>query len=216
MTLSVRWLSQSCFQLLTPDRCVYLDPGSVDEGLELPKADLILVTHHHRDHVRRGTVLRLTGDDTLAVGTKKARGKLGARKVIINPGESVDVKGVAIKAVHAYNPPGSTGFLTYHKKGVGVGYVLTIDGKRVYHAGDTGLIDEMNSFGPVDLALLPIGGKFTMDIDEAVEAVKRIGPRAVVPMHMLKADPQEFKDLVEGSSSTKVKVLGPGEAMAYE
>ncbi|WP_019177008.1 MBL fold metallo-hydrolase [Methanomassiliicoccus luminyensis] len=216
MALTIKHLSRSCFQLRTPDRCVYFDPGPLGRGLGLPKADLILVTHHHWDHVLRGTVARLTGADTLAVGTEKSRRKLGPRRIIINPGESVDVKGIAINAVHAYNSSGSRR-ITYHRKGAGVGYVISMGGKTIYHAGDTGLIEEMSSLGGIDIAFLPIGGKFTMDIGEAAEAVERIRPRIVVPMHMLKADPLEFKELVEKRApTTAVRVLRPGEEMALE
>lgn len=93
--------------------------------------------------------------------------------------------------------------------------MLEMEGCRIYHAGDTGLIEGMRSLGRVDVAFLPIGGKFTMDIDEAVEAVRWISPSVVVPMHMLKADPEEFKEKVERTTMASVKVLSAGESMTH-
>jgi len=91
-----------------------------------------------------------------------------------------------------------------HHKGEGVGYLLTVNGKTIYHAGDTDFIPEMRGLGDVDVALLPIGGTFTMDIEEAIEAVVAIKPKIVIPMHYLKANPQEFKKKLEAKSNIKV------------
>ena len=99
-----------------------------------------------------------------------------------------------IKVVDAYNTPQGSSSRKRHKKGNCVGYVITIEGKTIYHAGDTDFIPEMRELGRIDVALLPIVGKSTMDIKEAVQAVIAIKPTLVIPMHMhhLKADPQEF------------------------
>jgi len=213
MSLSIKYLSQSCFMLQTDSATVYVDPGSVDDIDKLPKADLILVSHHHRDHLKESSLSGLSKEGTLSVGPQKAQSKLGASRRVVSPGESLTDSGVEIRTVDAYNPKGSR-LITYHKKGEGVGYVLGIGGKRVYHAGDTGLIEEMKSLGSIDIALLPIGGRFTMDVDEAVEAVKIIKPGIAVPMHMLNSDPMVFKKRVEESTSTKVMVLAVGETLA--
>ena len=84
-------------------------------------------------------------------------------------------------------------------------------GKTIYHAGDTDFIPEMKELSDVDVALLPIGGTFTMDIQEAVEAAIAIKPKIVIPMHNFKADPKEFKDKVEARSDIKVVPLKIGE-----
>ncbi len=214
MTLTVKWLSQSCFWLRTTDLSVYFDPGFLSTSEPLQKADMILVSHHHFDHLLKGTVSLLADDRTSKVGPKKCGRKLGKNAQLVKPGDKIDVKGTEIQVVDAYNPK-KPFKLTLHKKGVCVGYVITIDGKRVYHAGDTGLIDEMSHLGPIDLALLPIGGRVTMDVDEAVEAVGRIRPKMVVPMHMKKSDPLEFKNKVEKVGETQVSVLGPNEMFTF-
>ena len=95
-------------------------------------------------------------------------------------------------------------------KGEGEGYLVTIDGNTIYHAGDTEFIPEMKQLGDVEVALLPIDGKFTMDISEATDAAKTIKPKIAIPMHIMEADPQEFKEKVEAKSEIKVVVLKIG------
>ena len=88
---------------------------------------------------------------------------------------------------------------------------MTLGGNTIYHAGDTEFIPEMQQFGNVDVALLPIGEKFTMDIEEAIEAAMAINPGIVMPMHNRETDPEEFKEKLEASSNIKVVVLKGGE-----
>ncbi len=88
---------------------------------------------------------------------------------------------------------------------------MTVEGKTIYHAGDTDVIPEMGELGAVDVALLPIGGTFTMDTQDAVDAAIAINPGIVIPMHYLKADPEEFKNKVEARSDIKVVPLRIGE-----
>jgi len=94
--------------------------------------------------------------------------------------------------------------------------VVTLEGKAIYHAGDTDLIPEMRELGAIDVALLPIGGAFTMDIQEAVKAAMAIAPKVVIPMHHLKADPEEFEAEIEARSDIAVVPLGIGEVYRLE
>jgi L-ascorbate metabolism protein UlaG (beta-lactamase superfamily) len=158
---------------------------------------------------------RLSNERTRVLAPIKCQRKLGEDISVVGPGQLISHDDLGIEVIFAYNPPRKAG-ITYHRKGECVGYVLEIEGKRIYHAGDTGLIEEMSGLGRIDLALLPIGGRFTMDIDEAVEAVKIINPALVVPMHMLKADPHKFRELVEEKTSSQAKVLAPGEKLELE
>lgn len=178
-------------------------------------SELILVTHPHGDHLAKGLVERLSRPDTEVMAPESCRKKLGTRMIVVVPGSTLDVKGIGLEVVHAYNPEGSRK-ISYHPKSMGVGYVLTIEGKRIYHAGDTGLIDEMKGIGPVDLAFLPIGGRFTMDVEEAIEAVRTIRPSIVVPMHRLKADPQAFVERVSEEGGTRAEALSPGGTLMLE
>jgi len=117
-----------------------------------------------------------------------------------------------VKAVEAYNykrfkSPGKP----WHPKGYGVGYLLTVEGKTIYHAGDTDFIPETKQLRNVDIALLPTGDKYTMDNAEAAEATLAIKPKTAIPMHTWGTDPQEFKKKVEAKSHIKVMALEKGE-----
>ncbi len=233
MTVTVRWFPQSFVEVRSEAGIICIDPGAMPSlsGMlrgafsrsakisRLPDgvavANIILVTHPHADHLSRRMIDRISGTGTKMLGPESCRRKLGAGMTAVSPGSSLEMNDIAVEVVHAYNPRGSRA-VTYHPKGFGVGYVLTVEGERIYHAGDTGLIQEMKDIGPVDLALLPIGGRFTMNVDEAAEAIKMLRPKVVVPMHRLKADPQAFMDAVGGGSGTEVRVLPPGGAITLE
>ncbi|MDW5564195.1 MAG: MBL fold metallo-hydrolase [Methanomassiliicoccus sp.] len=227
MVIELRWFPQSFVQVTANGRTVYFDPALSNtlwdmvrlafpphgRNLMLPsgvgRGDLVLVSHAHMDHLATGLVERLAGPEARIIAPESCRKKLGHRMTSVKPGDSLDLDGLVVKVVHAYNPEGSRR-TTYHPKGQGVGYVLEIGGKRIYHAGDTGLIEEMRALGPLDVALLPIGGRFTMDVAEAAEAVKLMRPSVVVPMHRLKADPQGLVDRMKEEKGIRIEALTPG------
>ena len=178
---------------------------------DLERADIILVTHHHKDHCKNATVRRLMKKHTSIVATKRCLKELGKNITVIEANKEVQIDKVYIRAVEAYNREKSGRTRIAHKKGIGVGYVLNIEGKSIYHAGDTDLIPEMEHLGHIDVAFLPIGGReFTMNLSEAVQATRRIKPKIVIPMHRFEFDPQEFKKQVENSADTEVKLLRIG------
>jgi L-ascorbate metabolism protein UlaG (beta-lactamase superfamily) len=115
---------------------------------------------------------------------------------VIVAGQQIDLAGIHIKAVDAYNRKKSSTGKIWHSQGSGVGYLIVVEDKQIYHAGDTDFIPEMKQLGPVDLALLPIGGTYTM----------------VIPMHHLKANPQNFKKKIETNSDIHCAVLKIGES----
>lgn len=232
MSIVIKWFPRSWFQIKAENKIIYIDPAYLKthftnhhqkmefstwpdeiDGLpeELERGDIILVTHHHKDHGKRVTVNRLKHVDTLVVGTKLCVKELGDEIKVVLPGEEITHKDVKIKATDAYNTAQGSSTRKVHHKGKGVGYLVTIKGRTIYHAGDTDLIPEMKRLGAVDVALLPIGGTFTMNLQEAVEATLAIKPKVVVPMHYLETDPQEFKREVEARSNIKVVVLKTGE-----
>lgn len=232
MTVSIKWFPPSWFQIKTKDKTIYIDPAWMRmyytkypkkiefskwpdpiDGLpeELEKADVIILTHHHKDHCKSVTVNRLKNADTLVVAPKRCIKELGNAIHVVAPGEELTFGDITIKAVDAYNTEQGSSTRKVHHKGNGVGYLITLEGKTVYHAGDTDVIPEMGELGAVEVALLPIGGTFTMDIQEAVDAAIAIQPKVVIPMHYLKADPQEFKEKVEARSGIKVVALRIGE-----
>ena len=232
MPISIKWFPPSCFQIRTRSKTMYIDPAYLRtyfthypkkiefsrwpdpiDGLpeELEKADIILLTHHHRDHCKSVTVNRLRRADTLVVAPKRCIKELGKDIELIEPEKEMTFGDIKIRPVDAYNTEQGSSTRKVHHKGYGVGYLIRIGANTIYHAGDTDFIPEMREFGDVDIAFLPIGGTFTMDIGDAVKAAIAIKPKIVIPMHRSKADPQEFKKKVEAMSHIKVVPLQIGE-----
>jgi L-ascorbate metabolism protein UlaG (beta-lactamase superfamily) len=237
MAVRLKWFPPSWLQIRGQGQLIYIDPAYMTtyfakhpsriefsrwpdpiDGLpeELEKADVILVTHDHKDHCKDATVDRLSRSDTLVIGPKCCMKKLNKKMEVIQTGEKLDLNGAEVKTVEAYNTKQGSSTKKVHHKGNGVGYVLTVEGKTIYHAGDTDLVPEMRELGNVDVALLPIGGTFTLDVREAVEAAVTINPKLVVPMHHLRADPQEFKEALEARSDIRVILPRIGEIIELQ
>jgi len=223
MNIQIRWLAHAAFQIKAKGKTIYLDPrymksleNKTGPFFENPdKADVILFTHHHADHCYPSSFKRMLTSDTKIIAPELCAKKLGNDFKRIKSGQEVRIKGIQIRAVDAYNiKRHRTSGRPWHIKGEGVGYLITIDGNTIYHAGDTEFIPEMRHLGNVDVALLPIDGKFTMKINEAIDAAKAIKPKIVIPMHIMEADTQEFMEKVEAQSEAKVVVLEIGEVYA--
>jgi L-ascorbate metabolism protein UlaG (beta-lactamase superfamily) len=182
MTSNIHWLGHDSFRIDGEGVVIFLDPYRLQEG---PKADLILITHDHGDHASPEDVEKIQKEDTVIVTIAKAAEKFSGRIEIVKPGDELTVKGIEIKAVPAYNvnkfrSPG----VPFHPKEDGhVGYVITVEGLRIYHTGDSDFIPEMEGLSP-DVALLPVSGIYVMTAEEAVEAAAAIRPKVVVPMHV--------------------------------
>jgi L-ascorbate metabolism protein UlaG (beta-lactamase superfamily) len=182
LTANIHWLGHDSFRIDGKGAVVYIDPYRLKEG---PQADLILITHEHADHASADDVEKIRKAETVIVAPAAAAAKLGGGIRIVAPGDELSVKGVGIRAVPAYNlnkfrSPG----VPYHPREAGhVGYVVAVDGVRIYHAGDTDHIPEMAGLAP-DVALLPVSGIYVMTADEAVGAAAAIGPKVAVPMHV--------------------------------
>ena len=169
-------------------------PDGVD-GLPEPleKGDLILITHADFDHMNALTIKRLSATETVVAGPRPCVEALGSDVHHVAEGDELNFGDLEVEVVPAYNSPEGRSASKHHVRGESVGYVISAGGLRVYHAGDTDLIPEMNDLGEIDAAFLPIGGTYTMDIDEAVEAALVIEPDLAIPMHTRgQADPTEF------------------------
>jgi len=196
LTKGITWLGQSGF-LVQDAKTVYFDPFKLGGGL--PKADVIFISHDHGDHFSPADISRIMGPATTVVGIAAIGPKVpeGATFRQIKVGDTLTVDGIAVQVVPAYNIKSQ-----YHPKDKGyVGYVIREGGRSIYHAGDTDLIPEMKNI-KTDVALLPAGGKFTMDATEAAKAANLIKPKVAIPMHYGKivgspADAQTFKKLCE-------------------
>jgi L-ascorbate metabolism protein UlaG (beta-lactamase superfamily) len=176
----LHWLGHDSFRLDGPP-VIYFDPWKLRGKPHI--ADLVLISHEHSDHCSPADVKRLSGPDTVVLAGGSAAEKLDrARKV--RPGGQLSVAGVKVQMVHAYNvnkfrSPG----VPFHPQDAGhVGYVVTVDGVRIYFAGDTDHIPEMRDIA-CDVALLPVSGTYVMTVEEAAEAARVLSPSIVVPMH---------------------------------
>ncbi|MCS7121021.1 MAG: MBL fold metallo-hydrolase [Archaeoglobaceae archaeon] len=191
--VEITYLKHASFKV-KGSKVVYMDPYELPEGLE--KADLILATHDHFDHFDPKSARRISKSETIVV-IPKGSSVSGFLTRTVSVGEEVEVAGVKVKAVPAYNVN-----KPFHRKGYGVGYILTMDKVRIYHAGDTDRIPEMKGI-EVDIALLPVGGKYTMDLNEAVEAAKDIKAKYYIPMHFgipgTETDPVKFASKVKNA-----------------
>jgi L-ascorbate metabolism protein UlaG (beta-lactamase superfamily) len=217
MSISIKLLEHAWFEIKFDSKIIYTDPVYFKKyknkfSEDQPKADLILFTHFHGDHCKPSTLEKLVREDTVIIGPPKCKSKVKNNFQEIKPGEETSFDDIKIKAVDAYDIPAPDAEKIWHPKGEGVGFILTLQERKIYIAGDTDFIPEMCGLGKIDLALLPIGGNnFTMDIDEAVQAALAIHPRFVIPMHVLKQDPDDFKRKLESQSRTRVVVLKSGE-----
>lgn len=194
----VKWLGHDGFEITTDEITLIIDPFQV-KGER--KADIVLVTHAHPDHCSVEDIARLINPTSVIVTEPESAKKLAdlCKDIrIVKPGDRLTVAGIAIEAVPAYN----INKQFHPKENNWLGFIVTIDNARVYHAGDTDLIPEMNELS-VDIALLPVSGTYVMTADEAVEAAKAIGPRTAIPMHYdsivgSTADAHAFKEALSG------------------
>jgi L-ascorbate metabolism protein UlaG (beta-lactamase superfamily) len=171
----IHWLGHDGFRI-DATKVVYIDPYHAPAGL--PKADLILITHEHHDHYSPADVEALRQPTTSFVTIAKVAAALKGDVHVVKPGDRVIVQGVEIEATPAYNVN-----KRFHRKtDEYVGFIVTVDGKRIYHAGDTDVIPEMATFR-ADVALLPVSGTYVMTADEAIEAARLIQPALAIPMH---------------------------------
>ncbi|MBN1228094.1 MAG: MBL fold metallo-hydrolase [Deltaproteobacteria bacterium] len=188
------WLGHDCFRI-EAEKTIYFDPFEISSG---PQADIILITHDHYDHCSPDDVAKIQGPDTVIVAEKDSAKKLSGDVRVMKPGDSVDINGLVVHAVPSYNIDKD-----FHPKKNGwLGYIIDIDGVKLYHAGDTDFIPEMSDIA-VDIALLPVSGTYVMTADEAVRAALVIKPRVAIPMHYGSIvgdehDAVRFKTALEG------------------
>ncbi|MBN2295110.1 MAG: MBL fold metallo-hydrolase [Pirellulales bacterium] len=188
-------------------KVIHVDPvGQYADYSKLPKADLILVTHEHFDHLDKQAIERITKKDTQLVLTAACAKQMGHGTVMKN-GDAKTLKGFKVEAVPAYNvvhmrAPGKP----FHPKGVGNGYVITFGKKRVYVAGDTENVPEMAKLKNIDIAFLPMNLPYTMTPEMVADVVKVIKPKIVYPYHFGDTDTSQLVRLLKDEKNVEVRI----------
>jgi L-ascorbate metabolism protein UlaG (beta-lactamase superfamily) len=200
-TVKFHALMHACIRIQYDGKEIQIDPvsklgnRSVNYAA-MPKADYIFVTHEHADHYDAAALKTLSADKTLPVMNKRCADMYGSGKVMAN-GDKLQLADVSVEAVPAYNS--TVGREQFHPKGRDNGYILTIDGLRIYIAGDTEDIPEMAQIKDIDIAFLPCNQPYTMTPDQLVRAAKVIKPKVLFPYHYGQTDLSSIPAQLEGT-----------------
>jgi L-ascorbate metabolism protein UlaG (beta-lactamase superfamily) len=201
--LKMTFIGHGTLMFSLGDTVIHIDPvGHYADYAALPKADLILITHEHGDHLDAEVVKLLGKQGTEIFLTDACRAKLGTGTVMKN-GDIREYGSLKIEAVPAYNLDPDTRF---HPKGRDNGYVITVGDQRIYVAGDTENIPEMKALEDIAVAFLPMNRPYTMTPEMAAEAARAFKPRILYPYHYGNTDPQEVAALLEDTPSVEVRI----------
>jgi L-ascorbate metabolism protein UlaG (beta-lactamase superfamily) len=210
MGISLQWLGHASFKIRYDKTIIYIDPWKLKEAPH--DATLVLVSHSHYDHYSAEDIAKVRGPQTKLIASSDVAAKEKGGEAI-TPGATIEANNVRIMGVPAYNP----NKLFHPKANKWVGFVIEVGGKRIYYAGDTDLTDEMKELKNIDIALLPIGGKVTMNAEEAAEATKYIKPKQAIPYHYgdIVDSPSDAENFAKLAASC-AKILKPGETVNLE
>ena len=200
-TLKFHALMHSCIRIQYDGREIQIDPVSrlrdrtVDYAA-MPKADFIFVTHEHGDHYDAAAIKQLSAESTQLIMNKRCAEMYGAGRVMVN-GDSLRLANdFKVEAIPAYNT--TEGRQQFHPKGRDNGYILTIDGLRIYIAGDTEDIPEMAAIKDIDIAFLPCNQPYTMTVEQLVKAAKTLKPKVLFPYHYGQTDVSTIPAQLQG------------------
>jgi L-ascorbate metabolism protein UlaG (beta-lactamase superfamily) len=201
-------VEHASFVMETPGPVIYVDPVGGEAAYEgLPPPDLVLITHEHGDHYDPETLSAIVGEETKLITNPAVHGMLPedlrARATAMANGETTMAGDIAVEAIPAYNTTEER--LQYHPQGRDNGYVLGIDGRRVYVAGDTEDIPEMRALENIDIAFVPMNLPYTMTPEQAASGVAAFAPGVVYPYHYRDSDLEAFEaGLTEAGAETEV------------
>ncbi|ACZ38447.1 MBL fold metallo-hydrolase [Sphaerobacter thermophilus] len=179
----ITWFAQSAVRIEVGDLTIYIDPYHLPD--DVTPADVLLVSHHHGDHLSPDDLAKVRTEQTTVVASPAAASRLEQPVQVLAPGETTTVGSLRIRAVPAYNIDKfrSPGVPFHPREEQHTGFVLEIDDLSFYFAADTDVIPEMDEIGPVDYAFLPVSGTYVMTAEEAAEAARRVQPSIAIPIH---------------------------------
>lgn len=207
-TLGIYHVGHASLYFEIEDKVIHVDPfGKMGDYSTMPKADLILITHAHGDHLDAETIKLIAKENTQIILNQTSFDSLERGKVLKN-GDETEFEGFPIKAVPAYNIENTRdNGEPFHPKGRDNGYVIDFGDTRVYVAGDTENIPEMENLNDVDIAFLPMNLPYTMDAEMCKKAALMVHPTVLFPYHykMGESDPEKLAQLMEDVSEIEVR-----------
>jgi len=205
--LAITFIGHGTLMMTFRGITIHIDPyGEVADYGSLPKADLVLVTHEHSDHLDPKAIKAVNKPDTTVIASKACVGKLPNALIMAN-GDTRTVLGLSVEAVPAYNiahtrPDGNP----YHPKGSGNGYIVTFGDKRIYIAGDTENTPEMKALKTIDIAFLPMNLPYTMTPEMVADAARAFRPKILYPYHFGDTDTSKLTKLLQGEKTIEVRI----------
>ena len=205
--LDISFIGHGTLMFEIKGKTIHVDPVSdAADYKKMPKADLILVTHEHGDHLNIDAIKAIYKDNTKIVSNENANKKIMVAVVLKN-GDSKEVAGFKITAVPAYNIKHMRGNgKPFHPKGNGNGYVITIGDKNVYIAGDAENTPEMKALKDIDIAFLPMNLPYTMTPEMVADAAKAFKPKILYPYHYGDTDTSKLVELMKDAKGVEVRV----------
>lgn len=205
--LEITFIGHGTLMFRLGDKVIHVDPWSrLGDYTKMPEADLILLTHHHTDHLDPAALRELRTDSTVIVLTPVCSRSVEGGVVMEN-GDVQELLGIEVRAVPAYNLVHTRASgEPFHPKGEGNGYVLTIGGTRVYIAGDTENTPEMKALEDVDVAFLPVNLPYTMSVEMVLDAVRAFKPAILYPYHYGDTDMAGLVDMLKEIPETEVRI----------
>ena len=199
--LKITFIGHGTIMLDFAGKIIHVDPVSMyADYTALPKADLILVTHEHGDHLDAKAIQSISTDKTVMV-MNAASAKAYPKAIVMKNGETQTVAGIKIEAVPAYNPS-----KPFHPKGNGNGYILTLGDKRVYIAGDTENVPEIKQLKQVDIAFLPMNQPYTMTPEQVADVARAMRPKILYPYHYGDTDTRMLVNLLKDEKDIEVRI----------
>ena len=205
--LEVTFVGHGTLMFSFGGKIIHVDPwGKSSDYSKMPKADMVLITHDHRDHLDADALAKIRTDQTQLILTETCAVKLGSGTVMKN-GDVKTIDGLTIEAVPAYNLVHKRkNGKPFHPNGSGNGYVILFGDKRVYVAGDTENIPEMKTLKRIDIAFLPMNLPYTMTPEMVADAAKAFKPKVLYPYHYGKTDTSKLVQLLKDSKEIEVRI----------